>query len=200
MRSSGLAIIGIIGLALAPTTYSEGIPEGVELPAAAEFASLKAEVASLRSIVTDLVELQRCHAIGGAAGRTHSENGTLGVDWRGCDKRSILLRGPLVPGITDNPEHYEMGALLVNARLVGTDFSGAYIRGVAMRGANLEGANFTNAILRWSDMTNAVIVTESLALAYGREQTIFKNTICPDGTNSDINDGDEFTCANNRTP
>ena len=128
------------------------------------------------------------------------EDGRHGVDWRGCDKRKILLRGPLVPGTTDNQSHYEMDALLVNARLGGTDFTGAYILGVAMNGADLEGADFTDAFLRYSDLTGAVIIKETDALAYGFQRTIFSNTMCPDGSNSDDDDGDEYTCANNRTP
>lgn len=199
MNIRKLAIAGIITLALTPTAFAQGLAQDVD-ELESQVVALETENAGLRAILADLVALQRCHAIGGAAGQTISENGTLGVDWRGCDKRKILLRGPLVPGITDNPQHYEMTALLVNARLVGTDFSGAFLLGVAMNGANLEGANFTNAFLRWSDMTNALIVTETQALAYGREQTIFSNTMCPDGSNSDDDDGDEFTCANNRVP
>lgn len=189
----------IITLALTPTAFAQGLAQDVD-ELESQVAALEIENAELRDILADLVALQRCHAIGGAAGWTISENGTLGVDWRGCDKRKILLRGPLVPGATDNLQHYEMTALLVNARLVGTDFSGAYLLGVAMNGSNLEGANFTDANLRWSNLTGANIIPYTVAQAYGREETIFDNTTCPDGSNSDEDDGDEFTCMKNRTP
>jgi uncharacterized protein YjbI with pentapeptide repeats len=69
-----------------------------------------------------------------------------------------------------------------------------------MGGANVEGANFTNASLRFSDLTGANIVTWQQAQDYahlGLQETIFDNTTCPDGTNSDDVGG---TCANNRTP
>ena len=84
-----------------------------------------------------------------------------------------------------------MTALLVNARLVGTNFAGAFILGVAMNGSDLEGANCTNANLRWSNLTGANIIPHTIAQAYGSEETIFGNTICPDGSNSDEDDGDE---------
>lgn len=184
---------------MTPTAFAQGLAQDVD-ELESQVAVLETENAELRAILADLVALQRCHAIGGAAGATISEDGTLGVDWRGCDKRKIVLRGPLAPGRDDHPQRYEMNALLVNARLVGTNFSGAFILGVAMNGADLEGADFTDAFLNHSDMTNAVIVKASDAAAYGRAQTIFKNTTCPDGTNSDDADGDEFTCHFNRTP
>ena len=186
------AIVGIITLALTSTAFAQGLAQDVD--------ALETENAELREILQELVALQRCHAIGGAAGRSYSENGTLGVDWRGCDKRGILLRGPLAPGMNDHIQSYEMGALLFNARLVGTDFTNAFILGVAMNGSNLEGANFTDAWLTNSDLTGALIVKASDAVAYGRAQTIFSNTVCPDGSNSDDADGDEFTCDFNRTP
>ena len=151
-------------------------------------------IADLTSVVDELVALQRCHAIGGSLGWSVAEDGTtLGVDWRGCDKRRIDMRGPAVGGS-------EMTALLVNSDLRGTDFTGAYLLGVYMGGANVEGANFTNASLRFSDLTGANIVTWQQAQDYahlGLQETIFDNTTCPDGTNSDDVGG---TCANNRTP
>jgi uncharacterized protein YjbI with pentapeptide repeats len=193
-----MVTVGIIALAFTQTAFAQGLAQDVD-SLEAQVAALETQNEELLAVIEGLIALQRCHAIGGAAGRTFSENGTLGVDWRGCDKRGILLRGPLVPVITDNALQYEMNALLVNARLVGTDFTGAYIIGVAMNGSNLEGADLTNANLRYSNLTGAVIVKATQAAAYGRAQTIFSNTICPDNSNSDEDDGDEYTCANNRT-
>lgn len=151
-------------------------------------------IADLTAVVDDLVALQRCHAIGGSMGRTVSEDGgNHGVDWRGCDKRRIELIGPYYGGS-------ELLALLVNADLRGTDFSGAYILGVHFGGARLAGANFTDANLSGSNLEGADIISYQQAQDYahlGLQQTIFSNTICPDDTNSDDNGG---TCANNRTP
>ena len=195
MRSSVLVTIGIIAFAVTPAAHSQDGPPDMQLPSAAEVATLKAQVASLRAIVEDLVELQRCHGDAGVDRRMVLDPNTgeyvqLGVDWRGCDKRGIWLRAAT----------YFQAGQLFNAKLVGTDFTSAWIHGVAMNGANLEGANFTNADLRGSILTGANIVPYTVAQAYGREETIFDNTICPDGTNSDLDDEDEFTCMNNRTP
>lgn len=192
MHIRQIAKVGIITLALISPAYADGVAQDVDT-LQSQVATLETENAELRAILQELVALQRCHAIGGSMGRTISENGTHGVDWRGCDKRRIELRGPSWGGS-------ELYALLFNADLRGTDFSGAYIFGVAMNGSNLEGANFTNANLTDSDLTGANIVTRQQAQDYahlGLQETIFDNTVCPDGTNSDENEG---TCANNRTP
>ena len=193
-------LVGISFLMFANVAMAQGIAQDVDLlenqvaTLETQNAELEAVIESLTSIVDDLVALQRCHAIGGSLGWSVAEDGTtLGVNWRGCDKRRIDMRGPYVGGS-------EMTALLVNSDLRGTDFTGAYLLGVPMGGANVEGANFTNASLRFSDLTGANIVTWQQAQDYahlGLQETIFDNTTCPDGTNSDDVGG---TCANNRTP
>jgi uncharacterized protein YjbI with pentapeptide repeats len=193
-------LVGIAFLMFANVAMAQGIAQDVDLlenqvaTLETQNAELQAVIESLTSIVDGLVEQQRCHAIGGSLGWSVAEDGiTLGVNWRGCDKRRIDMRGPAVGGS-------EMTALLVNSDLRGTDFTGAYLLGVYMGGANVEGANFTNASLRFSDLTGANIVTWQQAQDYahlGLQETIFDNTTCPDGTNSDDVGG---TCANNRTP
>lgn len=178
-------VTGIVFLMFANIAFAQGLAQDVD--------ALQLENDELKAVIAELVALQRCHAIGGSMGRTVSESGNHGVDWRGCDKRRIELIGPYYGGS-------ELLALLVNADLRGTDFSGAYILGVAFGGANLEGANFTDANLSGSNLEGANIVSYQQAQDYahlGVQQTIFSNTICPDDTNSDDNGG---TCANNRTP
>lgn len=199
-------VVGIAFLFAANVAFAQGIAQDVDTletdvdtlegqvaSLQTENAQLQAVIASLTAVVDNLVELQRCHAIGGSMGRTVSEGGNHGVDWRGCDKRRIELIGPYYGGL-------EQLALLVNADLRGTDFSGAYILGVHFGGARLAGANFTDANLSGSNLEGADIISYQQAQDYahlGLQQTIFSNTTCPDDTNSDDNGG---TCANNRTP
>ncbi|MEP7216826.1 MAG: pentapeptide repeat-containing protein, partial [Anaerolineaceae bacterium] len=58
------------------------------------------------------------------------------------------------------------------------DFSGAHLGGVRLADANLLRAGFKGALL----------------------DAFWSNTICPDGTNSDLDDGDAKSCANNLIP
>ena len=89
-----------------------------------------------------------------------------------------------------------MTEVLTNADLRHADFTLASILGIYMGGANLEGAVFKNANLGGSDLRGANIIGADGAV-YGKAPTVFINTNCPDGTNSDDVGG---TCANNRTP
>ena len=97
--------------------------------------------------------------------------------------------GPQVDGaVTEN---------LTNADLRNVNFTLANLIGIWAGGANLDGARFVNANLAYSDFTGAFVVTAEHAQQYGRAETVFINTNCPDESNSDDNGG---TCAGHMTP
>ena len=85
--------------------------------------------------------------------------------------------------------------VLVNADLRFANFTLANIIGVEMS-ANLEGAVFKNANLAGSNLEGANIITPD-DINNGKTPTVFINTFCPDGVNSDDVGG---TCAYNRAP
>jgi Pentapeptide repeats (8 copies) len=77
-------------------------------------------------------------------------------------------------------------ATLVGARLAGASLAGAHLERASLVGADLTGADLSNAVLTGADLRGAKL-----------EKVTWKNTICPDGTNSDTHkDG----CASHRTP
>lgn len=67
------------------------------------------------------------------------------------------------------------GAHLTNAHLVGANLTGANLKGASLSGVDLTRANLTNA-----DLSGA----SNLASAHVDATTIWANTTCPDGTNS----------------
>ncbi len=75
-----------------------------------------------------------------------------------------------------NPPAHQPTADLRNARLVD-----AYLRDADLRNAKLDHADLTNADLTGADLSGASI-----------NGVVWRNTICPDGTNSDAN---RHTCA-----
>lgn len=206
MHIRQLAIIGIITLALTPTAFADGVAQAVDglesdvdtldsqvSALQTENAALQAVIISLTAVVTtqtaivdSLVEQQRCHTRPGDLQADENGEYAGGVNWYGCDKTGLSMRGPLWGGAETEA--------LVNADLRFVNFTLANIWGVPIWG-NLEGAVFKNANLAGSDLSGANIIGPDGA-QYGKTPTVFINTLCPDGANSD--DVGE-TCADNRT-
>ncbi len=209
------AIIGIITLAMTPTAFADGIAQSVDgldsdvdtlqsdvdslesqvTSLQTENAALQGVITSLTSIVDDLVEQQselvnqqRCHTRPGDLQADENGDYAGGVNWYGCDKTGLSMWGPNIVGgaVTE---------VLTNADLRFVNFTLVNIIGVHM-GANLEGAVFKNSSLAYSDLSGANIIGPD-GVFYGKTPTVFINTTCPDGTNSNDNNN---TCANNRTP
>jgi uncharacterized protein YjbI with pentapeptide repeats len=80
----------------------------------------------------------------------------------------------------------------------GCDFTGASLREASLRGLRCAtpgplspSCDFTEADLTGADLTGAQLSSVVL------DGTIWSNTTCPDGTNSDLPDGDGSTCLSN---
>jgi hypothetical protein len=93
-----------------------------------------------------------------------------GADFSGVDLRGFELGG------ADLADVNLSGANLSNTNLRGADLSGANLIDADLSKANLNGANLSNAKLNGADLSNAVLTN-----------VVWKNTTCPDGTNSDTN-------------
>jgi len=199
MNSKSIITI-IIGLALTQSVFADGVAQSVDT-LEAQVSTLQTENAALQSVITSLTEVvdtlatqqaalieqQRCHGDAGTDNR-YIDGWIGGVDWRGCDKRGIALFGPIFGGDEDDGN-------LFNADLRFADFTGGSIVGVPIYGADFEGANFTNANLDGSRGIPNVIPADGNG---GIDApTVFSNTICPDGTNSDANGG---TCIGHFVP
>lgn len=98
------------------------------------------------------------------------------------------------------------GVKMADANLKFTDLSGVDLRdatlsadmmGANLSGADMRGAHFGDANLAYADLRGANLAGATMRGTSGLDQAIFANTICPDGSNSDENDNDRFTCANN---
>ena len=89
------------------------------------------------------------------------------------------------------------GAIVQNA-----NFSGSNMRFMNMRDTDLRGADLSFAELLYTNFSNADLRDATL-LGAERENgvsfdgVIWGNTTCADGSNSDDNDGDNFTCEGN---
>lgn len=207
MHIRQLALAGLITLTLSPAAFADGLAQAVDgleadvITLDSQVSALQAENAALQEVITSLTEIvtkqativdslveqQRCHTRPGDLQADENGNYEAGVDWRGCDKTGLALWGPLWGG--------DQTQVLTNADLRFVNFTLANIWGVPMS-ANLEGAIFKNANLAGSDLSGANIILPDGA-QFGKAPTVFINTLCPDGVNSD--DVGE-TCDKNRTP
>lgn len=98
-------------------------------------------------------------------------------------------------------------ARLKNSGLTGSNFSGANLTNASFKnsglvqvnftGANLQGTNLFNTALIETNFTNANLTGALNVNTANRENPIWSNTICPDGTNSDANGN---TCEGHLTP
>ena len=111
----------------------------------------------------------------------------LSVDFRGCTLIAANLSGAKL-GDASFARATLPKATLAGAMLRGVDFSGADLQDVDLSGALLLGAKFADADLSRAIFRGGVI------------DAFWSNTTCPDGTNSDLDDGDAKTCAYNLAP
>lgn len=81
-------------------------------------------------------------------------------------------------------------------------FTGSNLSGVDLRNSDLRGADLSFTTLWYVSLNNADLRDANLLGAKRRNGThltgaTWGNTICSDGSNSDDNDGDNFTCESN---
>ncbi|MFB3145155.1 MAG: pentapeptide repeat-containing protein [Candidatus Methylomirabilales bacterium] len=79
----------------------------------------------------------------------------------------------------------------LRANLTGANLRDANLTGADLGFANLTGANLTGAILTSANMRGANLTGANVT------DSRYGNTICPDGANSNADDGDGRTCRNN---
>ena len=103
------------------------------------------------------------------------------ADFRGLTRSLVLGVAVAAVGIT-------VFAWASNPQSSGADLTGAKLVGANLQGADLESARLDNADLTNADLRSAKLSGASL------KGVVWKNTICPDGTNSDINIPASPTC------
>ncbi len=86
------------------------------------------------------------------------------------------------------------GVTLLNAILTTVNLTGTTLKNGNLTGVNLSGATMTRAILTGANLTNANLQGATGLTAAALSGVTWKNTTCPDGTNSTNDSG---TCVNN---
>jgi uncharacterized protein YjbI with pentapeptide repeats len=131
----------------------------------------------------------------------------VGADFRGADLSLSIMRdadfsganftNTNVTGIYSPGPDFE-GSIFQNTLFTNASLAGADLDNTDLRGADLRNANLYYVPLRNADLRNANLQGARFELANNFQQgAIWGNTICPDGSNSDVDDGDNFTCFSN---
>jgi hypothetical protein len=87
-------------------------------------------------------------------------------------------------------------AILQNANFSGSAISGD-MRSTDLRGADLSFTTLSYVSLNNADLRNATLLGAELKVGTNLSGITWGNTTCSDGSNSDDNDGDNFTCESN---
>lgn len=111
----------------------------------------------------------------------------IGIDWADCNLSSLDLRGINLTNANLSGVDLDDG-LIAGCTCTGTNFTGANLQSATLGLIDLNHANFTNANLEGANFSSDDIIDNFLV------GTIWSNTICPDGTNSDQDGG---TCVQN---
>ena len=135
--------------------------------------------------------------IAGPAGMT-GPSGPAGVV-HDCDPANVypgvnLAKCDLVNANLANADL--TGATLTGANLAGADLAGATLIGANVKDAFLGSVDFSGALLLDVDLSSANLTGANLSGAF-TSGALWKNTTCPDGTNSDSDGG---TCDGHLIP
>jgi uncharacterized protein YjbI with pentapeptide repeats len=90
-----------------------------------------------------------------------------------------------------------VGSILQNAVFTGTELFDVDMQDTDLRGADLSFTTLWYVSLNNADLRNANLLGAELRVGTNLSGITWGNTTCSDGSNSDDNDGDNFTCESN---
>ena len=125
----------------------------------------------------------------------------INADLRGAYLYFAFFRGGNLSGANFsnnwlNTVDFE-SSILQNALFTGSNLSGVDMRNSDLRGADLSFTTLWYVSLNNADLRNANLLGAKRKVGTHLDGAIWGNTICADGSNSDDNDGDNFTCESN---
>jgi uncharacterized protein YjbI with pentapeptide repeats len=125
----------------------------------------------------------------------------INADFSGANLYFAFFRGGNLSGANFS-NHYLSSVDFESAILQNAVFAGSTLSGVDMRNSDLRGADLSFTTLWYVSLNNADLRNANLLGAKRRNGThltgaTWGNTTCSDGSNSDDNDGDNFTCESN---
>jgi uncharacterized protein YjbI with pentapeptide repeats len=125
----------------------------------------------------------------------------INADLRGANLYFAFFRGGNLSGANFSNNWLSSvdfeSSILQNAIFTGSDLFGVDMRNSDLRGADLSFTTLTYVSLNNADLRSANLLGAELKVGTNLSGIIWGNTTCSDGSNSDDNDGDNFTCESN---
>ncbi len=148
----------------------------------AELISANLSGANLTSAILDDVDLSGANLSGANLSRTEMEYADLrNADLSGANLNDAYLYGAYLNGANLRDANMS-SAEMRYASLSGADLRGANLEDASLEDASLSGTNLSGADLTRADLIHAVSLSSQNLI-----DTIFNNTRCPDGSNSNSN-------------
>jgi len=125
----------------------------------------------------------------------------INADLRGANLYFAFFRGGNLSGanLSNNglsSVDFE-SSILQNAVFTGSDLFGVDMRNSDLRGADLSFTTLWYVSMSNADLRNANLLGAKRKVGTSVDGVIWGNTTCADGSNSDDDDGDNFTCESN---
>jgi hypothetical protein len=125
----------------------------------------------------------------------------VNADLRGANLYFAFFRGGNLSGANFSNNWLSSvdfeSSILQNALFTGSNLSGVDMRNSDLRGAELSFTTLSYVSLNNADLRDANLLGAKLKVGTALDGIIWGNTTCSDGSNSDDNDGDNFTCESN---
>jgi uncharacterized protein YjbI with pentapeptide repeats len=136
--------------------------------------------------------MEDAYAIGGSF---------INADLRGADLYFANFRDANISGANFSGNFFNSfdlpGAIAQNANFSGARMTFMNMRDTDLRGADLSATALGHMSFHNADFRDATLLGAVRSSGVHFDDVIWGNTTCPDGSNSDDNDGDNFTCESN---
>ena len=125
----------------------------------------------------------------------------INADLRGANLYFAFIRDADLSGANFSNAYLNnfdvVGSILQNAIFTGTELFDVDMQNTDLRGADLSFTTLSYVSLNNADLRNANLLGAERKVGTSLDGIIWGNTACSDGSNSDDNDGDNFTCESN---
>jgi uncharacterized protein YjbI with pentapeptide repeats len=125
----------------------------------------------------------------------------MNADLRGANLYFAFFRGGNLSGANFSNTSLSSvdfeSSILQNAVFTGSPLFGVDMRNADLRGADLSFTTLWYVSMNNADLRDATLLGAELRVGTALDGILWGNTTCSDGSNSDENDGDNFTCESN---